>query len=103
MVFSREGKVPVTKQKLVEILRKCCLLIMALVVISWNQVFAKDTSDNEVLIYTNKIYLPVVNSIQVADAYPSYMRSYYVETLTGMYSLGCAQGTYAMSVGYPDS
>jgi hypothetical protein len=37
------------------------------------------------------MYLPNANSIQVTDVHPSYMRSYYVETLTGLYSLGCAQ------------
>ena len=91
-----------TKRGLVEVLFKCCLVIMALVVFG-NQTSAEGTADDEVLVYTNKMYLPIVSSIQVTDAHPSYMRSYYVETLTGMYSLGCAQGTYAMSVGYPDS
>jgi len=51
---------------------------MALVVVFGNQTFAEGTADDEVLIHTNKMYLPIVNSIQVADAHPSFMRSYYV-------------------------
>lgn len=49
-----------TKRALVEILIKCCLVIMALVVFG-NQTFAQGTADDEVLVYTNKIYLPMVN------------------------------------------
>ena len=51
-----------TKRALVEILIKCCLVIMALVVFG-NQTFAEGTADDEVLVYTNKMYLPIVSSI----------------------------------------
>ena len=63
-----------TKRGLVEVLFKCCLVIMALVVFG-NQTSAEGTADDEVLVYTNKMYLPIVSSIQVTDAHPSYMRS----------------------------
>lgn len=42
---------PVTKREFVEILIKCCLVIMALVVVFGNQTFAEGTADDEVLIY----------------------------------------------------
>ena len=49
-----------TKRGLVEVLFKCCLVIMALVVFG-NQTFAEGTADDEVQKNTNKMYLPMVN------------------------------------------
>jgi hypothetical protein len=50
--FFREGKVPVpiTKQKIVEILIKCFLVIMTLVVVFGKKTFAERAADDEVLI-----------------------------------------------------
>lgn len=40
---------------------------MAFVVVFGSQTFAEGTADDEVLVYANKMVLPIVSSIQVTD------------------------------------